>query len=123
MSGGGDGLSRFGVLGDAFGDRLVGVFVGDLFDPLLGVLFGLCEFFLFSFCTLFSLSRSLLTFFSGDLSFFFSVVSSLGFFFFGFPGFSPARTRLTASDVSTYEKEVKNVSTCRDKKNWGLYSI
>ena len=101
MSGGGEGLSRFGVFGDAFGDRLVGVFVGDLFDPLLGVLFGLCEFFLFSFCTLFSLSRSLLTFFSGDRSFFFSVVSSLGFFFFGFPGFSPARTRLTASDVST----------------------
>ena len=101
ISGVGEGLPRFGVFGEAFGDRLVGVFVGDLLETLFGVLFGLCEFFLFSFCTLFSLSRSLLTFFSGDRSFFFSVVSSLGFFFFGFPGFSPARTRLTASDVST----------------------
>ena len=46
MSGVGEVLSRFGVFGEAFGDRLV----GDLLETLFGVLFGLCEFFLFSFC-------------------------------------------------------------------------
>ena len=91
ISGGGEGLA---ALAGVFGD-LLAAFVGD-FE---GVLLGLCEFFLFSLCTLFSLSLSLLSLFSGDLSFLLS--SSFDFFFFGFPGFSPAFTLLTASIVST----------------------